>query len=114
MSMTSLKQTLAILVFAGSFVLPAAADVLMIEVIEQRPADSPDGLERPDRMMTMEQVEASYGAPHTRYDAVGEPPITRWDYGLYSVYFEYQWVLETVVRREGELASAQPDQTSTQ
>jgi len=110
MKLPSLKQLALILALTAILIAMSSgivfADVLMMDVIDQRPADSPDGLERPDRMMTMDEVEVAYGAPHTRYDAVGEPPITRWDYGLYSVYFEYQWVLESVVRRDGELAAA--------
>lgn len=109
MKLSSLKQLASVLALTGILSATssgmAIADVLMIDVIEQRPSDSLDGLERPDRMMTMDQVEVAYGSPQTRYDAVGDPPITRWDYGLFSVYFEYQWVLESVVRREGELAS---------
>jgi len=107
MKLPSLKQLASVLAFTGILNAMssgmAAADVLMIDVINQRPQNSPDGLKRPDRMMTMDQVQAGYGAPDTRYDAVGDPPITRWEYGSYSVYFEYQWALETVVRREGEL-----------
>jgi hypothetical protein len=33
---------------------------------------------------------------------VGEPPITRWDYGSYSVYFEYDVVLFSVLT-EGQV-----------
>ena len=110
MKLPSLKQLALILALTAILIAMSSgivfADVLMMDVIDQRPANAPDGLERPDRMMTMGEVEVAYGAPHTRYDAVGEPPITRWDYGLYSVYFEYQWVLEAVVRRDGELAAA--------
>ena len=105
MKLSSLKQLASVLALTSILSGFAIADVLMIDVIEQRPSDSLDGLERPDRMMTMEQVEGAYGSPHTRYDAVGDPPITRWDYDFFSVYFEYQWALETVVRREGELTS---------
>ena len=42
-------------------------------------------------------VENSFGAPSKRYEAVGEPPITRWDYDNYSVYFEGDLVLFTVL-----------------
>ena len=55
--------------------------------------------ELPTRGMTMAQVEARFGAPTQRYDAVGQPPITRWVYPAFVVYFEYQHVVHTVAVR---------------
>ena len=52
---------------------------------------------KPTRGMTQEAVEANYGAPQNVRDAVGDPPITRWDYESYSVYFEYDVVLFSVL-----------------
>jgi hypothetical protein len=49
--------------------------------------------------MTMDQVRQRYGAPDIEYPWVGEPPITRWEYAGYSVFFEYQHVLTSVVHR---------------
>lgn len=51
----------------------------------------------PDRGMTMNAVEAKFGQPATRHNAVGQPPITRWDYPGFSVYFEHQFVIHAVV-----------------
>ena len=48
--------------------------------------------------MTMEKVEATFGAPSNREAAVGQPPITRWEYPAYVVYFEHNIVLHTVVK----------------
>jgi hypothetical protein len=45
----------------------------------------------------MEKVEAQFGAPSERLPAVGEPPITRWKYPGFEVYFEHQLVIHTVV-----------------
>ena len=55
--------------------------------------------EMPTRGMTMAQVEARFGAPTQRYDAVGQPPITRWVYPAFVVYFEYQHVVHAVAVR---------------
>jgi hypothetical protein len=55
--------------------------------------------ERPHRGSTMTQVESQYGAPSNRHAAVGNPPITRWDYPQFSVYFEHDRVLHTVLVR---------------
>jgi hypothetical protein len=73
--------------------LPAAADVLKIG--EQDPIVVQDG-ERPQRGMSQTQVEARFGAPTGREGPVGEPPISRWIYPGYTVYFEHQYVLHAV------------------
>jgi ribonucleotide monophosphatase NagD (HAD superfamily) len=54
-------------------------------------------LERPGRGMTMKSVEAKFGAPLERHVAVGKPPITRWDYTGFTVFFEYERVIDAVV-----------------
>lgn len=53
-------------------------------------------VERPSRGMTMTTVEARFGQPATRHNTVGQPPITRWDYPGFSVYFENQYVIHAV------------------
>ena len=57
--------------------------------------------ERPERGMHMNAVESRYGAPATRYPAVGQPPITRWDYPGFVVYFENDLVLHAVLTSAG-------------
>ena len=59
-------------------------------------------LDRPKRGLTMDQVEKQFGAPATRHAAVGgssqqQPPITRWDYNGFSVFFERDRVVHSVV-----------------
>jgi hypothetical protein len=52
-----------------------------------------DGL---SRGMTKAQVERRYGEPISRTPAVGNPPISRWNYPDYCIYFEGDLVLHTV------------------
>jgi hypothetical protein len=52
---------------------------------------------RPSRGMTMHAVEAKFGAPQERHEAVGEPPISRWDYHGFRVFFEKDRVIHAVV-----------------
>ncbi|HXL97765.1 MAG TPA: hypothetical protein VN925_05275 [Steroidobacteraceae bacterium] len=52
---------------------------------------------RPSRGMTMHAVEAKFGAPQQRHEAVGEPPISRWDYHGFRVFFEKDRVIHAVV-----------------
>lgn len=54
---------------------------------------------RPTRGMTQSRVEANYGAPQSRQPAVGDPPISRWDYPKFVVYFEYDKVIHAVLKR---------------
>jgi hypothetical protein len=65
-------------------------------------ADAPPAAtERPARGMTKAQVEARYGAPTARQDAVGNPPISRWDYPGMRVYFENDHVVHAVLMPTG-------------
>lgn len=79
--------------------MPVLSEVLLIDAIAEAPPNSPAGLPRPSVSMNMDRVLERYGEPTMRYEAVGEPPITRWDYPGYSVYFEHELVLNTVVHR---------------
>ena len=64
--------------------------------------DPADVVERvasmPARGTSMTTVEARLGAPEKRFAAVGDPPITRWVYPLFTVYFEHDRVLHSVKR----------------
>ena len=53
-------------------------------------------IDRPKRGSTMTQVEARFGAPAERHPTVGQPPITRWDYAGFSVFFEHDRVIDAV------------------
>ena len=70
------------------------ADTLLIEGLSTEAEDS-----RPERGMTMQRVESSYGPPSRQAAAVGEPPITRWVYPSFTVYFEHDRVIHAVARR---------------
>lgn len=59
-------------------------------------------IERPERGLSMDEVEKKFGAPVTRHEAVGggtpqHPRITRWDYKGFSVFFEGDHVIHSVV-----------------
>ncbi|HDZ57568.1 MAG TPA: phosphodiesterase [Pseudomonas xinjiangensis] len=53
-------------------------------------------LDLPQRGASTTQVEQHYGAPANQHAAVGQPPISRWDYSDFSVYFEYDKVVHSV------------------
>ena len=94
--MTRMVLTLVLILAA----LPAVADVLLIEEVRQA-----DRLDLPTNGMNEAAVESRFGAPANKYAPVGDPPITRWEYERWSVYFEYDRVLFTVLH-PGEVIHA--------
>jgi hypothetical protein len=77
----------------------ALADTLLIDVINTEPANSTSGLLRPHHGQTMLVVESKYGAPDNKSSAIGNPPISRWTYPEFSVYFETNHVIHSVVNK---------------
>jgi hypothetical protein len=75
--------------FAGS----ALAETI---VIDDQVQVRDSTVDKPKRGISMSQVEAKFGAPVTKHDAVGSPPITRWDYAGFSVFFEHDRVIDSV------------------
>ena len=72
----------------------AGADTLRMDGAS---AFSGDG--RPTRGMSQASVESKYGAPSTVRAPVGDPPITRWEYPDFVVFFEYDKVIHAVRKR---------------
>jgi hypothetical protein len=79
---------------------PAAADVLLVDSIQSAPA-----LQTPQAGTSMAAVRQQYGSAVTEYPTVSvsgghlQPPITRWDYSGFSVFFEHDRVVHSVVHR---------------
>ncbi len=77
--------------------LSVRADTLLIEAISKVPPNDPSGLLRPTNGQSMSMVLARFGEPREKLPAVGNPPITRWVYDEYTVYFEHQKVVSSAV-----------------
>ena len=93
-NLRSLMLVLGLALLAGG---PAAADVLLMEGIQSAPA-----IDVPRNGITMAKVRQQYGAPQAEHPAVGEPPISRWDYAGYSVFFEHDLVIHSVIHRQAQ------------
>jgi len=50
----------------------------------------------PEKGLKMEEVKTQFGSPIQENPAIGKPPIIRWDYSNYSVYFEKEYVIHSV------------------
>ena len=89
-------RTLSAALIAGALLAgPAAADTLVMDKVS---SDRSAQADRPARGMRMARVENAFGTPVERIAAVGEPPITRWVYANYVVFFEHDRVLHTVTK----------------
>lgn len=60
-------------------------------------------IDTPSKGMSMSEVEKRYGDPEKVIPGVGDPPIVRWVYDRFTVYFEDKWVLHSVVPRSIKL-----------
>jgi hypothetical protein len=67
-----------------------------LEMVNPPAASSVSG---PSRGLSMAQVERRFGEPSQRVAAVGEPPISRWVYPQFVVYFEGSYVIHAVARQ---------------
>ncbi len=77
----------------------STADVLLLDVIQEEPANSSEGVLRPRTGETMSKVRSRFGEPESELPWVGDPPITRWVYPDFTVYFEHEYVIHSVVHR---------------
>lgn len=75
---------------------PAGAEVIHIPVGQQAPERQ--DLPRPVRGMSAAQVLEQFGLPQSKTGAVGEPPISSWRYPEYTVYFEADTVIHSVLQ----------------
>lgn len=75
----------------------AQADRLLIESLQESEGSAD---QRPLHGQTMEQVRGRFGEPQQQIVPVGEPPITRWEYHGFTVYFEHDRVLRAVTHRD--------------
>lgn len=108
----TIKPLINSITFAAAFALagtclmatPAHADQLLIEKVH-----SDASVPVPRRGMSKSQVQARFGEPNSMSPAVGgnkrqHPPITRWHYQGFTVYFEHNHVINSVVHSSDPVA----------
>ena len=52
----------------------------------------------PVKGATKAQVEAEFGSPSSTQGPAGDPPIYFWEYSDFTVYFESDYVIHTVIK----------------
>jgi len=76
-------------------VTAAHADRLLIDKVH---AEQSAEMQMPRRGTTMAHVRKAFGEPNRRIAPVGDPPIARWEYDKFVVYFERNRVIHAVMR----------------
>lgn len=87
-------RKLTIVALALGLMAGANADTLNTSGI-----DAGNDGSRPTRGMTQASVESKFGSPVSKKAPVGDPPIARWEYPAFTVYFEYDKVIHAVQKR---------------
>lgn len=100
MKALTLSLALAAALLAQAPAASASGDTLLVDRV------AAESIPMPARGQRMAEVEAAFGAPSAKHAAVAgpgdrahNPPITRWDYPAFSVYFENDRVIDAVVAK---------------
>jgi hypothetical protein len=88
-----MKTRILLALLCGLAVGPAIAETL---VLDDQVTLRDSQVDRPKRGSTMAEVEKHFGAPVEKHATVGQPPITRWDYSGFAVFFEHDRVIHAV------------------
>ena len=75
--------------------MPVSADTLLIEKVE-----AAQMRDLPGNGLSQSEIRERWGQPLDRVPPVGNPPIARWTYEDFIVYFERDRVISTVLRHE--------------
>lgn len=84
----------------GGAALSAYSDTIEVPIGQQAPDKWT--MDRPVTGMSKDQVKSFFGDPIETKAAVGDPPISRWIYEDFVVYFEYDHVIHSVLKNSGD------------
>ena len=87
--------------------IPAAAgseemNAEQVKPTEENQAQLQAILNLPDKGVTKDSVDKTYGHPKQTIPPVGHPPIERWIYDEFTVYFENQTEIHSVAHNQYE------------
>ncbi len=74
---------------------PELTEMIKIPIGQQ--ANNKQAVNRPTHGMTMQQVISQFGEPQLRQEPRGTPPISRWEYSDFIVYFENDIAIHSVL-----------------
>lgn len=93
-----------IMILAATITLPvmdkqlqANADEVLVPVTEQ----GDKSIQVPRNSLTKDEVREQFGEPEKEAEPVGTPAITKWEYPGFTVYFENDRVIHSVLKKQG-------------
>ncbi|AOE49882.1 hypothetical protein [Kangiella sediminilitoris] len=95
-TITGAVCAMSLIVGAGVGLNTAKADEVKVPVAQQ---GQEKNIQVPKAGVTKSYVEQNFGSPNRVEGPVGEPPITKWIYNDYTVYFEYDRVIHSVIHK---------------
>jgi hypothetical protein len=99
-----LYKTRALVILAFCLSVPCWAEEIVIPVGAQQGAR----VSMPPKGISMSQVQAQYGEPEHKSGPIGQPPISTWDYPTFTVYFEHQHTIHSVLKHVPQTAPTAP------
>jgi len=86
-------KKIILIILINIFTVSAHAEVIKIGLSKQ----GNYSLETPSIGMDLSEVKSTFGAPLSTKGPTGQPPITLWQYDSFSVYFEGEHVIHSVI-----------------
>ncbi len=87
----------------------AGAEVIVVPIAQQ--GSDIDHIARPGKGTSKAGVLQQFGEPQQRIAARGEPPISSWKYAEFTVYFEYEHVIHSVLIHRPKNLTVAPVET---
>lgn len=84
----------SLLAISGLSSMPLVAEEIRVPIGQQAGSN----IDAPRTGIEQRRVIEKYGQPLKRSATVGQPPISRWEYANFYVYFEYNRVIHSVAR----------------
>ena len=84
---------------AATLLMAPLTHAQSIKVSVSKQAPELQTISRPHNGMDKAQVEQIFGAPQAISNSIGEPPISSWSYQQFTVYFENNTVLHSVLKK---------------
>ncbi|NVK21833.1 MAG: hypothetical protein HWD86_04900 [Kangiellaceae bacterium] len=97
--MKKLVTILSIAVISSAFALGVPTASVQADEVKVPVSQQGSNISTPKRGISKAQVEKRFGSPSSVQGPVGQPPITKWVYGSFTVYFEYDHVIHAVAHK---------------